>query len=299
MYNRIHIHVPIGSTPDSPPIYSEVVKCNRKGSLNAYGDQDCAKTDSQSRFRSPSPPPIPPQPSSPAPNPPQFGDEEKTRYIQDLVTMSPNTFSSPIKRATSATSSIVQTLQDKALADKDNDSLYESMLEEIQNDSNNEEPNEAGQYSEITNLDRDYVKGLRKQDFQDGVKLISVQGVTGAQSGKEMALPSQRLPPDMQAIHYASATGDKKGLEGILSLLPIVQDPVEMVLGSTKFRVREGVNVRDGEGRTPLMHAVYNGHIGCVRLLAEAGANVNIESEGKLEMTEQLKTEHIISFNRW
>ena len=279
MYNRIH--TPLGSTPDTPPIYSEVVKCNRKGSSNDCGDQDCAKTGS--RFRSPSPPPIPPQPTSPAPEPPQFGDEEKTRYIQDLVTMSPNTFSSPIKRATSATSSIVQTLQDKALADKDNDSLYDSMLEDVQNDGNDEESNEAGQYSEITNLDRDYIKGLRKQDFQDGVKLISVQGVTGAQSGQEMALPSQRLPPDMQAIHYASATGDKKGLEGILSLLPITQDPVEMVLGSTKFRVREGINVRDGEGRTPLMHAVYNGHIGCVRLLAEAGANVNIESEGMLE----------------
>ena len=137
--------------------------------------------------------------------------------------MSPSTFSSPIKRATSATSSIVQTLQEKALINKDDDSLYDSMLEEIQHGGNSNADSGSNQeaeqrYSEIPNLDReDYVKGLQKDDFQDGVKLISVQGVTAVQSSQAMVIPSQNLPPNMDPIHYMAATGDKKGLERILN----------------------------------------------------------------------------------
>ena len=208
--------------------------------------------------------------------PQEFGEEEKARYIQDLVAMSPRTYSSPIKRTTSTTSSIIQALQNRAEEANDNDSLYDSMREEDKGET------DKNQYSEIADLNPKYFKGLKKHDDQGGVRLISIQGSIPPLPSDNLNISplNQDIPPDMQMIHYVSAVGDKKSLEGVLSLLPITQDPVEMVLGSSKFQVRKGVDVRDGWGRTPLMHAVHNGHIDCVKLLAEAGANINLESTG-------------------
>ena len=37
----------------------------------------------------------------------------------------------------------------------------------------------------------------------------------------------------------------------------------------------------DSEGRTPLMHAVHNNQIQSVKILAEAGANVNADANGE------------------
>ncbi len=193
--------------------------------------------------------------------------------------MSPGTYGpSPLKHTTSNTSSIIRVLQDRAEIQVDNDSLYDSMEER-----NNEETAEgAGEYAEIPDVDPRYLKGLKKHDDQGNVRLISVQGVAVDSSNEDLNTPIQKgLPLGMQTIHYLSAIGDKKALEGLLSLLPIIQAPIDMVLGNKKFKMREGVNVRDGQGRTPLMHAVYNGHKACVRLLAEAGANLSIEAAGQ------------------
>ena len=44
--------------------------------------------------------------------------------------------------------------------------------------------------------------------------------------------------------------------------------------------VRQGMDERDGEGRTALMHAVHNNHTQCVKLLAEHGATVNATVDG-------------------
>ena len=252
----------------APPVYSEVVKNEYKDSDHVTYAVISTETDSHS--------------PSPTPElPPRFGEEEKSRYIEGLIATSPGTFApTPIKRATSTTSSIIKALQERAEAQQGttNDSLYDSMEE----DNNNGVTVHGGGYSEITDLDPRYFKGLKKHDDNGGVRLISVQGITAASINTDSISPIQQgLPLDMQMIHYVSAVGDRKALEGLLSLLPIIQGPVDMVLGSNKFKIREGINVRDGQGRTPLMHAVYNGHVGCVRMLAEAGANICIESSGE------------------
>lgn len=130
----------------------------------------------------------------------------------------------------------------------------------------------------LPQVDPALYKGLKKHDDQArNVHLISVKG-TGN-------LPSVNFPPssstDMHPLHYAAATGNKKKLTELISVLPITQDPVEMVLGTEKMCKRKGVEVRDSEGRTPLMHAVHQDHIHCVKLLAEAGANVNSAANGE------------------
>ena len=123
-------------------------------------------------------------------------------------------------------------------------------------------------------------KGLKKHDEQArNVHLVSVKG-----TGTLPEYQSVNFPPsssaDMHPLHYAAATGNKKTLSELLSVLPITQDPVEMVLGTEKMCKRDGIDIRDSEGRTPLMHAVHQDHIHCVKLLAEAGANVNSTANG-------------------
>ena len=125
-------------------------------------------------------------------------------------------------------------------------------------------------------------KGLKKHDNQErNVHLVSLKG-TGQLSENE---PTVNFPPsssaDMHPLHYAAATGNKKKLTELISILPITQDPVEMILGTEKMCKRDGIDVRDSEGRTPLMHAVHQDHIHCVKVLAEVGANVNSAANGK------------------
>lgn len=268
VHSYVHTFILSAATPGPPPVYSEIIK-HKAVSKTSY-----QKPESCSPYLSPTPKPL-------------FGEEEEKRYIDDLAAMSPTTFGSPIKRTISNTSSIIQALQEKAVNDNDDDSLYNSIHDEEEqrggDGGTNEGQGGGGQYSEIAELDYQYFKELNKHDdCEGGVQLISIQGNTSVPPPSSIIAPiSKEPPPDMQTIHYMAAIGDKKALEGILALLPIIQDPVESVLGSSKFQIREGVNVRDGYGRTPLMHAVYNGHMDCVKVLCEAGANVNVEASGK------------------
>ena len=124
-------------------------------------------------------------------------------------------------------------------------------------------------------------KGLKKHDDQArNVHLVSVKGTGHLPEELPMNFPPSSST-DMHPLHYAAATGNKKALNELLSILPITQDPVEMVLGTEKMCKRDGVDIRDSEGRTPLMHAVHQDHVHCVKLLAEAGANVNSTADGE------------------
>ena len=124
-------------------------------------------------------------------------------------------------------------------------------------------------------------KGLKKHDNQGrNVHLVSVKGTGQLPEEQPVNFPPSSSA-DMHPLHYAAATGNKKSLNEQLSILPIIQDPVEMVLGTEKMCKREGVDIRDSEGRTPLMHAVHQDHIHCVKTLAEAGANVNSTADGE------------------
>ena len=87
----------------------------------------------------------------------------------------------------------------------------------------------------------------------------------------------------MFPIHYAAGGGDKKALKGILSSLPLRQDPVECVLGSRRLCWRVGVDQVDEVKRTALMHAVHGNHFDCVTLLVEAGANISAVAAGERE----------------
>ena len=125
-------------------------------------------------------------------------------------------------------------------------------------------------------------KGLKKHDDQaKNVHLVSVKGTGNLPETQLVNFPPSSST-DMHPLHYAAATGNKKKLSELISVLPITQDPVEMVLGTERMCKREGIDIRDSEGRTPLMHAVHQDHIHCVKLLAEAGANVNSTGNGKI-----------------
>ena len=193
-----------------------------------------------------------PPPLSP-PSPPDRG--KNPRYTQSFLS-SP---SSPIPETVN--DNIIKVL---SLSD-DRDSLYESLLEEP----------EAHTYSEVIgsaptgHVQLISIKGRQSEEIID-------EG-TFMEAG---ALPSPFSSSQMLPIHHAASKGDKKELAEVLGQFPIIQDPVERVLGSKKFCVREGVDVKDGEGRTALMHAVHNDHIDCVQLLIKAGANINIEAPG-------------------
>lgn len=123
-------------------------------------------------------------------------------------------------------------------------------------------------------------KGLKKHDDRGNVHLVSMKGISDFPESHSMNFPLGSSA-DMQPIHYAAASGNKKALQEILYVLPITQDAVELVLGTDRMCRREGVDVCDSEGRTPLMHAVHNNQIQSVKILAEAGANVNADANGE------------------
>ena len=123
------------------------------------------------------------------------------------------------------------------------------------------------------------IKQLKKHDDKGTVQLVSIKGAMGITESQTMSFP-QGSSADMQSLHYAAASGDKKRLAESISALPISQDTVEMLLGTEKLVQREGIDVTDSEGRTPLMHAVHNNQLQAVKMLAESGANVNVTANG-------------------
>lgn len=123
-------------------------------------------------------------------------------------------------------------------------------------------------------------KGLKKHEENGNVELVYVKDTTADKSKSHLMNFPEGSSMDMSPLHYAAASGDKKLLEQVLSILPVTQDPVEMVLGTEKMCIREGLEVCDSEGRTPIMHAVHNNHVESVKKLAEVGANVNTVANG-------------------
>lgn len=85
----------------------------------------------------------------------------------------------------------------------------------------------------------------------------------------------------MTPLHQAAASSNLRLMQDILSAMPIVQDSVEKVLGTKNLRKRGGIDDKDGEGRTALLHAVHSNSLKCVRVLVEQGANINMERSGK------------------
>ncbi len=117
------------------------------------------------------------------------------------------------------------------------------------------------------------VKQLKKHDNKGNVQLISMKGKAGTTRGTEKFPTGSSV--NMLALHYAAANGDKKALARVISMLPISQDTIERVRGTENLVHREEIDVEDSEGRTPLMHAVHNNQLEAVKMLVEAGANVN------------------------
>lgn len=128
------------------------------------------------------------------------------------------------------------------------------------------------------------LKQLKKHDDRGTVQLVSIKGTVGISDSQTMSFP-QGSSSNMHALHYAAASGDKKLLAANISALPISQDTVEMLLGTEKLVQREGIDVVDSEGRTPLMHAVHNNQLQAVKMLAESGANVNQTATGEYGLT--------------
>ena len=141
----------------------------------------------------------------------------------------------------------------------------------------------AASQGEMVDYDPALLKQLKKHDDKKGnVHLVSIKGTGGAiTSSATMNFP-QGSSTNMHALHYAASNGDKKLLAEHISALPVSQDTVEMVLGSEKLVKREGIDVADSEGRSPLMHAVHNNHLHAVKMLAENGANVNAMAAGEI-----------------
>lgn len=124
------------------------------------------------------------------------------------------------------------------------------------------------------------LKQLKKHDDKGNVRLVSVKGMIGGATCDSVQFP-KGSSTNMLAFHYAAANGDKKTLARIISSLPISQDTIERVMGTENLVWREGMDVEDSEGRTPLMHAVHNNQLQAVKMLVESGANVNmIASDG-------------------
>ena len=163
---------------------------------------------------------------------------------------------------------VVQIMASSASHNEHVDSLYDSLREEPG-------PSDAAHIYETTgalNYNSQIYKHLKKHEDIGNIHLLSIKGSSEFSVGNS---------PDMLPIHYAAASGNKKDLENILSELPVIQDPVELVLGSNKLCRREGTDVTDGEQRTALMHAVHNENVECAKMLVEAGASVNAEALGK------------------
>ena len=159
--------------------------------------------------------------------------------------------------------------------------LYDTIAAELEEPDNGDQTQEV----EIPAYNAAMYKGLKKHDDNGNVQLVSMKGISYLSESQSMNFPLGSSA-DMQPIHYAAASGNKKALLEILSVLPITQDAVELVLGTERMCKREGVDVCDSEGRTPLMHAVHSNQIQCVKILAEAGANVNADANGKNVVTE-------------
>lgn len=159
--------------------------------------------------------------------------------------------------------------------------LYDTIPAELEEPDNGNQTQEV----EVPAYNAAMYKGLKKHDDNGNVQLVSMKGISYLSESQSMNFPLGSSA-DMQPIHYAAASGNKKALLEILSVLPITQDAVELVLGTDRMCKREGVDVCDSEGRTPLMHAVHSNQIQCVKILAEAGANVNADANGKNVVTE-------------
>lgn len=154
------------------------------------------------------------------------------------------------------------------------DPLY-SAVEEVDTSGMSEAEIAAYQYNPAL------LKQLKKHDDKKGnVQLVSIKGTGSVTSGAATSFP-QGSSADMHALHYAAANGDKKLLAENIAALPISQDAVEMVLGSEKLVKRDGIDIPDSEGRSPLMHAVHNNRLQAVKTLAENGANINAIAAGK------------------
>ncbi len=132
-----------------------------------------------------------------------------------------------------------------------------------------------------TAYDAALVKKLKKHDDKGNIQLISIKGMAGDLPASTTMNFPQGSSTDLHPLHYAAANGNKKVLTELISSLPISQDAVEMVLGSEKLVKREGIDVFDSEGRTPLMHAVHHNQLQVVKMLADAGSDVNIEAVGE------------------
>lgn len=126
------------------------------------------------------------------------------------------------------------------------------------------------------------LKQLKKHDNKGTVQLVSIKGMAAISNSETMSFP-QGSSANMQPLHYAAACGDRKALAENISALPISQDTVEMLLGTEKLVRRDGIDIVDSEGRTPLMHAVHNNQLQAVKMLAESGANINMSATGEFK----------------
>ena len=96
---------------------------------------------------------------------------------------------------------------------------------------------------------------------------------------QSLTFPERRLA-NMKSIHYAAADGNKKSLAVIILQLPRTVIAPERLMEREWMCKRQGIDERDSEGRTALMHAVQNHHTQCVKILVESGANVNAVANG-------------------
>lgn len=140
---------------------------------------------------------------------------------------------------------------------------------------------EPSEQQDLAERDPAMYKHLVGHDDTNNVQLVSMRATSHIQSGSPVVFPHGGSH-SMNPIHYAAASGDKKALNEIVSALPFSQGSVEMVLGSGRMCQREGVDLpRDSEGRTALIHSVHGGHADCVKLLVEAGADLNAVTNGQ------------------
>lgn len=126
----------------------------------------------------------------------------------------------------------------------------------------------------ITTHNSSLLKQLNKRDSMGSVQLISVKRKTGTTSDT-VKFP-KGTSTNVLAFHYAAASGDKKTLTQIISTLPVSWDTIESAMGTETLFRREGMDVADSEGRTPLMYVAHNNQLQAVKMLVESGAKVNM-----------------------
>ena len=105
---------------------------------------------------------------------------------------------------------------------------------------------------------------------QEAIQLISIKPFSDTVSDQSFPAGSSY---DMHPIHYVASTGDKKKLAQLISELNPGSDDQAGVRGS--------IDVKDSEGRTPLMHAIHNEHFACVKMLIDTGADIDIVTNGE------------------